>query len=151
MQRWFSCVKVRAMMMMRSCLVGMIFLCACDGDSSTDAGTDASGDGYQASPVCLGDFDCPNTGESCWFVIDGGCTVQNQNGVCLPFTAPADCTASTNVACGCDGTTISVCAPAGYVDRTSNRAGACPSDAGPGTDGGTDDAGTDDAGDASPE
>ena len=137
--------------MMRSCLVAMIFLCACNGDNSNgDGGADGSGDGNQAPPVCLGDFDCPSAGEKCWFVIDGGCSVANQNGVCLPYTQPDNCAPNVaNVACGCDNTTISVCGPAGYVDRTSNYAGACPSDAGvdAGDDGSSTESGADATGD----
>jgi hypothetical protein len=107
----------------------MIFLCACNGDSSqTDAGADATGDGSTGPQACAGDFDCPSSGSKCWFVVDGGCTLKSQTGVCMSFTAPDKC--APTVACGCDGTTISVCAPAGYVDRPSNSAGACPDDGG---------------------
>ncbi len=119
----------------------LIFLgvCACsNGGGGNDAGSDA-GDGGNAPVSCSSDSDCPNIGDHCFFVIDGGCSLQNLTGVCMGYTAPASCT--PNVACGCDGTTISVCAPAGYVDRSSRNAGACPADAG------TDDGSTD----ASPE
>ena len=120
----------------------MVFICACNGDSSNgDGGSDATSDGT-APQVCAGDFDCPSAGSKCWFVADGGCSVQSLKGVCMTFTPPDKC--APTVACGCDGTTISVCAPQGYVDRPSNNVGACPSDAGSetGTDGGAD-AGTD--------
>jgi len=114
----------------------MIFLCACNGDSSNGDGgvTEAGSDVPTAPPKCAGDFDCPNAGSKCWFAVDGGCTVQGVMGVCMSFTPPDKC--APTVACGCDGTTISVCAPAGYVDRSSNYAGPCPDDGG--TDAGVD-------------
>jgi len=120
----------------------MVFFCACNGDNSNgDGGSDATNDN-NAPQVCAGDFDCPTAGNKCWFVVDGGCSVQGNKGVCMTFVPPDNCTAT--VACGCDDTTISICAPPGYVDRPSNSVGACPnSDAG--SDAGTDaaDAGTD--------
>ena len=124
--------------MLRACLA-MIVLCACNGDSSAvDAGADGSSDGNQPPKTCAGDFECPSAGSKCWFAVDGGCTIQSQKGVCISFTPPDKC--APTVACGCDGTTISVCAPVGYVDRTSNSAGACPDDGGAeaATDAGTD-------------
>src|SRR5438874_2735322 len=128
MQRWRSCVKVRVMRR-RACLAMMIVMCGCSGDSSTtDAGADATADTAPGPQPCAGDFDCPSSGSKCWFVVDGGCSVQNLKGVCLSFTPPDKC--APTVACGCDGTTISVCAPQGYVDRSSNFAGACPDDGG---------------------
>jgi hypothetical protein len=100
------------------------FLAACsNGGGSTDAGAD-SGDGGPPGSSCSTDNDCPSIGDHCYYVIDGGCSLQNLKGTCMAFSPPANCTA--NVACGCDGTTITVCAPAGYVDRSSNHAGACP-------------------------
>lgn len=113
-------------------------MCACNGDSSSgDAGPDATGDGNNPPQVCAGDFDCPSAGNKCWFTIDAGCGVQSLKGVCMSFTPPDKC--APTVACGCDGTTISICAPAGYVDRPSNYAGPCPDDGGADvvTDGGT--------------
>lgn len=99
-------------------------LVACSSDSnSTDGGTDAPTDTKTAT-ACSGDFDCPSAGDHCYFAIDGGCTIQGLSGVCMNYSQPASCT--PNVACGCDGTTISICAPAGYVDRSSRNAGACP-------------------------
>jgi len=116
----------------------LFFLCACNGDSSSgDGGSDAAGDGNTGPQACAGDFDCPSAGNKCWFTVDAGCGVQSLKGICLSFTPPDNCTPT--VACGCDGTTISVCAPQGYVDRPSNYAGACPDDGGA------------DASDASPE
>jgi hypothetical protein len=98
-----------------------------NGSGNPDASTDASGD---AAPVtCTGDSDCPSISESCYFPINGGCVLSGLTGVCLNYTQPMSCT--PNIACGCDGTTINICAPAGYVDRASRSAGACPmSDAG---------------------
>jgi hypothetical protein len=124
----------------------LLFLLGCNGDDSGhDAGPDATSDVAAPTTPCSGDFDCPNSGEKCWFVVDGGCTLQNLKGSCLPFTPPDKC--APTVACGCDGTTISVCAPVGYVDRPSNTAGACAtvdSGADAGDDGGGGgDAGTD--------
>lgn len=114
---------------------------ACSNDSGgTDASTDASTDAPDAGG-CAGDFDCPNASDHCYFPISGGCSTL---GICSPFVPSSNCTPTT--ACGCDGTTISVCAPDGYVDRPATGAGACPpSDAG--DDGATEDA-TDDAADA---
>jgi hypothetical protein len=121
-------------------LVFLLMPLACSGDDTkTDGGPDATSDVGPTKTACSGDFDCPNSGEKCWFVVDGGCTLQNLKGFCLPFTQPDKC--APTVACGCDGTTISVCAPVGYVDRPSNTAGACPGgDAG---DDGASDAGSD--------
>jgi len=139
MQRSRARVKLRAMTTARACLAWMIFLCACNGDSATgDGGSDAAADGNVGPQVCAGDFDCPSSGSKCWFVVDGGCSLQSLKGVCMSFTPPDNCAAT--VACGCDGTTISECAPAGYVDRQSNSIGACPNDAGvdAGDDGGAD-------------
>ena len=102
-----------------------------------DGGSDATPDGAQNNS-CTGDFECTSAGDHCFFPIDGGCTVQGRSGTCVAYQAPSSCT--PNVSCGCDGTTISVCAPPGLVDRASMSAGACPVvDAG------------DDASDASPE
>ena len=117
----------------------MLFICACNGGdpSGGDGGVDAAGDMSTTPQTCAGDFDCPSSGSKCWFTIDAGCSVLSLKGVCKSFTPPDKC--APTVACGCDGTTISVCAPQGYVDRPSNYAGPCPDD------GGTD------AGDASPE
>ena len=106
-------------------LVFLLFVFACSGDDTkTDGGADATNDVAIQKTPCSGNFDCPNSGDKCWFVVDGGCTLQNSKGSCLPFTPPDKC--APTVACGCDGTTISVCAPVGYVDRSSNNAGACP-------------------------
>ena len=100
-----------------------------------DGGSDAPSGGDAGNGGCTFDDDCPNLGDKCLFAIDGGCTVAGRTGTCIAYSTPSSCT--PNVACGCDGTTISVCAPAGYVDRASMSAGACPeSDAG--TDGGAD-------------
>ncbi len=111
----------------------LLSICACsNGGGGSDAGADAGDAGQPPSP-CSTDTDCPSLGQHCYFVIDGGCSLQNLKGVCMAFTAPDPCPG--NVACGCDGTTITACAPAGYVDRSSNFAGACPSDGGVITDG----------------
>jgi hypothetical protein len=120
----------------------MLLVCGCNGDSNgADASSDATNDG-KPSKACSGDFDCPNIGDKCWFVVDGGCSLQNLSGTCMAFTPPDKC--APTVACGCDNTTISVCGPAGYVDRSSNFAGPCPDDGGA-------EAATDASSDASPE
>jgi hypothetical protein len=127
MQRSRARVKLRAMM--RACLVAMIVLCGCNGDSSaTDGGTEAASDTKQPPATCTSDSDCPSVGNKRWFPVDGGCGVQQNTGTCISFSPPDKC--APTVACGCDGTSISVCAPAGYVDRPSNYAGACPDDGG---------------------
>ncbi len=121
---------------------------ACNGGSgSNDASTDGASDGSQPA-TCQTQFDCKNAGDLCFYPVNGGCTLQGDQGVCFSYNAAPNCT--PNVACGCDGTTISVCAPAGYVNRFSQSAGACPvSDAGADGDSATDDAS--DAADALPE
>ena len=113
--------------------------CSNNGGGGSDASTDSSsGDGAAG---CAGDYDCPNVSDHCFYPIDLGCSTAGPVGTCMPYTAPSNCTPT--VACGCDGTTISVCAPAGYVDRPAAGPGACPpSDAG--DDGATDDGATDD-------
>jgi len=124
----------------------LLVACSNNGGNGADASADAAPD--QNAPVgCLTDSECPAAGDHCYFAIDAGCSIAGSNGVCLYYAQTAGCT--PNVACGCDGTTISVCAPPGYVDRVSNYAGACPSDGG--TDGGADDGATDDASDAAAE
>ncbi len=127
----------------------MVSLCGCsNGGNGGDASTDGSGEA--APTTCAGDNDCPGAGSFCYFVIDGGCSISGVSGVCLFYTQPQTCT--PNVSCGCDGTTISICAPSGYVNRQSNYAGPCPADAG--TDAGTDaatDGATDGSTDALPE
>lgn len=116
----------------------LLVLCACsNGGGGNDAGADG-GDGGKPLASCSTDSDCANIGDHCFYVIEGGCSLQNLKGVCMGYTAPANCT--PNVACGCDGTTISVCAPAGYVDRASRNAGACPAPQDAGTDTGSADA-----------
>jgi hypothetical protein len=111
--------------------------CSNGGGGSTDASAEASPESGTAG--CTGDLDCSNVSDRCFFPVTGDCTQTGPVGTCMPYTAPASCTPT--VACGCDGTTISVCAPDGYVDRPSSGLGACPA-----TDGG-DDASMD-AGDA---
>ena len=101
---------------------------------------DASADApVETGPIpCTSDPDCPSAGDHCWFPVNGMCTLTGMQGQCNSFMAMAGCT--PNLACGCDGTTISVCGPPGLTNRPSNTAGACPqSDAGV------------DASDASPE
>ena len=119
-------------------MCGFSWGCSNSGNGG-DASTDGNGD---APPItCAGDYDCPSAAY-CFFVIDGGCSVSGVNGVCLFYTQPPNCT--PNVACGCDGTTVSVCAPAGYTNRVSNYAGPCPYvDAGSDADDGATDGGTD--------
>ena len=104
---------------------------ACSNASpAADAGADAGPDARTTPTSCTFDFDCPSGGQRCFFPIDGHCTVAGQSGTCMDFTEPDAC--QPNVACGCDGTTVSACAPAGYVDRSSNFAGPCPApEAGP--------------------
>jgi hypothetical protein len=114
-----------------------------DGGTSGDAAVDSSTDADAGPATCVADFDCPNVGDHCFFPVDGGCTLQGRQGTCMAFTATPGCTAT--VACGCDGTTITVCAPDGYVDRPSVSAGACPP-----MDGGSD-AGDDGSSDAAAE
>ena len=111
------------------------------GGGGSDAGGDVTTGGDGATGGCTTELDCPSVGDRCYFAIDAGCSTAGRTGKCMPYTAPASCT--PNVACGCDGTTISECAPDGVVDRPSAGAGACP----PSDDAG-DDAATDAASDA---
>ncbi len=110
--------------MWRTALVfSVLGLLACsDNTSTTDGGN--SGDSAKGPTTCNADYDCPSGGDHCYFPADGGCSLQGNKGVCQNFTAQLGCT--PNVACGCDGTTISVCAPGASVDRPSNFPGACP-------------------------
>ncbi len=106
------------------------------GAGSGDAGADGSTAGDSATGGCTTELDCPSIGDRCYFAIDAGCSTAGRTGTCMPYTAPASCT--PNVACGCDGTTISECAPDGFVDRPSAGPGACPpSDAGDDADDGS--------------
>ena len=129
--------------------IALLFVAACsNGGGSNDGGTD--GTTSDVSPnACTSDVDCVNAGAHCYFAITGGCSA---TGTCITYSPPATCT--PNVACGCDDTTISVCAPAGYVTFPASAANACPDDGGTdasdaGNDAGAADAS--DAGDASPE
>jgi hypothetical protein len=114
--------------------------------SGADASTDSPNDNSQAPASCLGDFDCANGDDHCFFPIDAGCDKVGQPGICINYNAPDAC--APTIACGCDDTTISVCSPAGYVPRYASGAGACPF-VDSGVDAGMD--ATDDADDASPE
>lgn len=116
-----------------------VALAACSNPpgGGVDASSDSATEGGTAT--CTGDFNCPSASDRCFFAINAGCGQNELRGTCIPFTTPPSCT--PNVACGCDGTTISVCAPDGYVDRPSSGPGPCP----PSADGG------DDASDAAPE
>jgi len=127
-------------MLVMGCFTVALAACS-NGSGAPDASTDAEADG--GTGTCTGDFDCPNASDSCFFAINGGCGENELSGTCIPYTPPASC-ATPNVACGCDGTTISVCAPAGYVNRPSSGPGECPPmpDAG---DGGDDDGSATDA------
>ncbi len=99
-----------------------------NGGGGNDGGTDATAE--TGPQTCTADTSCSSSGQQCWFAIDGGCGLSGSQGVCLTYIAPQMCT--PNVACGCDGTTVTLCGPAGYVDRFSAYAGPCPmSDAGP--------------------
>jgi len=123
--------------MWRTALPFVLLLGCSDNSSATDSGT--GGDGAKTPAACTADFDCQSAGDHCYFPADGGCSIQGLKGVCQNFTAQPGCT--PNIACGCDGTTVTVCAPGTSVDRPSNFAGACPvSDAGveAGDDAGTD-------------
>jgi len=131
---------------MRKLILAFLAVAAA-GCSNGGGGSDASTDSPAADVAtggCTTDLDCPNIGDHCYFAIDAGCTITGTLGKCMAYTQPSTCT--PNVACGCDGTTISVCAPAGYVDRPSMGAGACPP-----SDAGDDGASDDGASDASPE
>ena len=110
-------------------LVAFLFAVACSNTApAVDGGADGSSSDSANPPTkCTGDFDCPSAGQHCFFVIDGHCSFANVTGTCMDFAEPDAC--QPNVACGCDGTTISVCGPAGYVNRSSNFAGPCPVDA----------------------
>lgn len=117
-----------------------------NGGGSNDGGTDGTTSETGAN-TCTSDVDCSKSGDHCYFPITGGCS---SVGTCITYSQPASCT--PNVACGCDNTTISVCAPTGYVTFPAKASGACIDDGGtdaPATDGATD--ATDDASDASPE
>ena len=136
---------------MRFLFFALATLAAAACSNSSGGGSDASTDspnGDGATGGCAGDYDCPNVSDHCFYPIDLGCSTAGQVGTCMGYTAPSNCTPT--VACGCDGTTISVCAPDGYVDRPASGPGACPpSDAG--DDGATDaadDGATEDAADA---
>ncbi len=117
-------------------ILALLLAAACSSTPAPgDGGTDAAGDGGNPPTTCTGDFDCPSASQHCYFPMDGHCTVQGETGTCMEFQEPDAC--QPNVSCGCDGTTISVCAPAGYVNRVSNFSGPCPADAGT-ADGSTD-------------
>lgn len=109
-------------------VVVVVVAAACSNTAPpADAGGDATADSGNPPAKCTGDFDCSSAGQHCFYVIDGHCSFANVTGTCMDFVEPDACT--PNVACGCDGTTISVCGPAGYVNRSSNFAGPCPIDA----------------------
>jgi len=124
--------------MKASSLMFLMLAAACSsGSPAVDAGSDGATDGSKPNASCTFDYDCASAGQRCFFPIDGHCTVAGQTGTCMDFQEPDAC--QPNVSCGCDGTTISVCAPAGYVDRSSNFSGPCPApEAGPVTDGSAD-------------
>jgi hypothetical protein len=112
--------------------------------SNNSGGADASSDSpvdQNTQTTCFSDVDCEAVGDHCFYAITGGCSLGGSTGVCINYSQPATCT--PNVACGCDGTTISVCAPDGYVTRLSAGPGACPDD------GGLPESSTTDASDAS--
>lgn len=118
--------------------------------STTDGGVDGAS---EAAPLggCTTDVECQEVGQHCYFPINGGCSLQGNQGTCITYSQPATCT--PNVACSCSGDTLSACAPDGYVDFPSRTSGACPDDGGPtsdASDADTSDADTD-AADASPE
>jgi len=112
-----------------------------DNNSAPDASGDAAG------RFCVAARDCPST-MVCAYSIATGCSADG--GICLPFDGgsdPQNCNAP--LACGCDGTNVMLCAPAGYSPETpvasTNACNAPPNDAG---DDASDDASASDAGDA---
>lgn len=119
--------------MLSRALVSIFFLlassaCSNGGGGGNDAGADALPE--TGPTACTSDTDCPMIGYTCWYPINGGCTLQGMNGQCLFYSQTSMCV--PNVGCGCDGTTISVCGPPGVVNRPSQMSGVCPmSDAGP--------------------
>jgi hypothetical protein len=104
-------------------LVTVVVLGCSNNSGGSDASTDSPSDQSSAAS-CTSDPDCPNAGDHCYYKIGGGCSIAGSSGTCITFAPSAGCT--PNVACGCDDTTISVCAPDGYVTFPNAMSGACP-------------------------
>ncbi len=127
--------------------LSIVMVVACsNGGGNGDAGPDGTTSDTGAN-TCTSDVDCVKSGDHCYFPMTGGCS---SPGTCITYSQPVTCT--PNVACECDNTTISVCAPAGYVTFPVKATGACVDDGGTDADSATDaTADADDASDASPE
>ncbi len=113
-----------------------------DPGSSSGNGVFPEGGGDANGRFCTADRDCPDT-HRCVFAVDKGCGAA---GECQPYTQVSGCEA--NVACGCDGKTVPLCAPEGYAPRPVASSGACAKDAGGGDSGNTDAGGGDSGADA---
>jgi hypothetical protein len=87
------------------------------------SGPDASGDA--SGRFCVAARDCP-AAFVCAYPIADAC---GASGRCLPYGIACDASA----ACGCDGTSVPLCAPAGFAPKPVKSESACnapPSDAG---------------------
>jgi len=92
--------------------------------------------------ACVSARDCPAT-FVCAYPIADAC---GATGRCLPYTPVAGC--DSDLACACDGTTVSLCAPSGYAAQPVAAIGSCD---GGGADASSSDASADASADAAAE
>ncbi len=83
---------------------------------------DASGDAN--GQACTAARDCP-AAFVCAYPIADAC---GASGRCMPYDTNA--CGDAGLACGCDNTTVQMCAPDGYAPKPIASTGACASDAG---------------------
>jgi hypothetical protein len=73
--------------------------------------------------ACAADRDCP-AAYRCAFPVASGCA---SKGSCVLFSPPAGC--EQKIACACDGTKATFCAPDGYASAPIKAVGPCTGDA----------------------
>ena len=91
--------------------------------------------------ACISARDCP-VAFVCAYPVADAC---GATGRCLPYATDAGC---SDLACACDGTTVSLCAPPGYATQPVVALGSCD---GGGTDASSSDASAEASADAAAE